>query len=55
MDPKHAGGVVIYYNDPLTAHNESAPWSDAGGIWNAWQNNGDPDGAGWWLVISRLK
>jgi len=52
MDPKHAGVVVIHYNDPLTAHNESAPWSGHGGVWDAWQNNGDPNGSGWWLVIS---
>ncbi len=35
----------------LPAHNESAPWSGHAGVWNAWQNNGDPGGAGWWLVI----
>jgi len=51
MDSKHVGMVIIHYNDPLTAHNESAPWSGHAGVWNAWQNNGDPGGAGWWLVI----
>ena len=55
MDLKHPDVIVIYYNDPLTARNESALWSGAGGVWNAWQNNGDPDGAGWWLAISASK
>jgi len=52
MDSKYADVVMIHYNDPLTAHNESAPWLGRGGVWNAWQNNSDPDGSGWWLVIS---
>ena len=52
MDSKHVGVIMIHYNDPLTAHNESAPWSGKAGVWNAWQNNGDPGGAGWWLTIS---
>lgn len=44
--------VTIYYNDPLTGRNESAPWDGKNGVWNAWKNNGDPGGSGWWLVIS---
>jgi hypothetical protein len=51
MDSKHTDVVIIHYNDSLTAHNESASWSGHAGVWNAWQNNGDPGGAGWWLVI----
>jgi hypothetical protein len=51
MDSKDDKGAVISYNNPLTARSESAFWSGKQGVWNAWQNNGDPGGAGWWLVI----
>ena len=51
-DPNGADAVTIYYNDLLTGSSNSAPWSGEAGIWNAWQNNPDPDGAGWWLVLS---
>ncbi len=44
--------VTVYYNNPLTGRNESAPWDGNNGVWNAWKNNGDPGGSGWWLVIS---
>lgn len=44
--------ITVYYNDPLTGRNESAPWDGNNGVWNAWQHNGDPGGAGWWLVIA---
>jgi hypothetical protein len=52
FDPNNGNAVTIYYNNPLTGKNESAPWDGNNGVWNAWQNNGDPGGAGWWLVIS---
>lgn len=42
---------MIHYNDPLTGAKESATWSGSQGVWNAWQNNGDPGGPGWWLTI----
>lgn len=45
------GEVVVYYNDPFTGIQDSALWSAPAGIWNAWQNNGDPGGPGWWLAI----
>jgi hypothetical protein len=48
-DNKYA--ITIYYNDPLTGKNRSAPWFGDGGIWNAWRRNGDPGGSGWWLSI----
>ncbi len=43
--------VVVHYNDPFTGIKDSALWSAPQGIWNAWQNNGDPGGPGWWLAI----
>jgi hypothetical protein len=51
-DANNGNAITIYYNNPLTGKNESAPWDGKNGVWNAWQNNGDPGGAGWWLVIS---
>jgi len=51
IDPERENGIAIHYNDPLTGSLESASWSGAEGIWNAWQNNGDPGGPGWWLAI----
>jgi hypothetical protein len=56
IDPSNDKLVVtVHYNNPLTGRNESAPWDGKTGIWNAWQKNGDPGGAGWWLVISPQK
>jgi hypothetical protein len=52
VDPENE--VIIHYNDPLTGTKELAAWSGAEGIWNAWQNNGDPGGPGWWLTIPPL-
>ena len=54
-DPDHEGVVIIHYNNPLTARNESARWDGKGGVWNAWQNNDDPGGSGWWMVIHSPK
>lgn len=51
IDEKQNGAATIYYNDPLTARNESAHWDGRFGVWNAWQNNGDPGGDGWWMTI----
>jgi hypothetical protein len=48
-DNKYA--ITIYYNEPLTGKKKSAPWYGDGGLWNAWHNNGDPGGSGWWLSI----
>ena len=50
--PEIQGAYIIHYNNPLTARNESARWEGREGIWNAWQNNGDPGGSGWWMTIS---
>lgn len=50
-DPNRNNAVVIHYNDPLTGTKGSADWEGSEGVWNAWQTNGDPGGAGWWLVI----
>ena len=50
--PKKPGVYIIHYNDPLTARTESARWDGKGGIWEAWRNNGDPGGSGWWMTIS---
>ena len=51
VDPARGNAVVIHYNDPLTGTKESADWYGTEGVWNAWQNNGDPGGSGWWMVI----
>jgi uncharacterized protein YkvS len=53
VDPNRGNAIVIHYNDPLTGTKESADWEGSQGVWNAWQTNGDPGGAGWWLVIPR--
>ena len=52
VDPNRDDAIVIHYNDPLTGGYESAEWAGNEGVWNAWKNNGDPGGSGWWLVIS---
>jgi hypothetical protein len=52
MDPNRNNEIVIHYNDPLTGTKESDNWSGGEGVWKAWQNNGDPGGPGWWMVIS---
>jgi len=51
-DPNRQDVIVVHYNDPLTGTMETADWSGDEGIWHAWQNNGDPGGPGWWMVIS---
>ena len=51
-DPNRENAIVIHYNDPLTGTQEIDDWSGREGVWNAWQNNGDPGGPGWWMVIS---
>jgi hypothetical protein len=52
VDVARGDAVIIHYNDPLTGTRESADWLGPQGVWNAWRTNGDPGGAGWWLVIS---
>ena len=52
IDANRGNTVVIHYNDPLTGLQSAADWLGPQGVWNAWQTNGDPGGAGWWLVIS---
>ena len=52
IDPNRENAIVIHYNDPLTGTQEIDDWSGREGVWNAWQNNGDPGGPGWWMVIS---
>lgn len=54
VDPPRENAIIIHYNDPLTGTRESDDWLGANGVWNAWKNNGDPGGPGWWLVISPL-
>jgi hypothetical protein len=51
VDPNGGNVVIIHYNDPLTGTKESAGWAGDQGVWKAWQNNRDPAGSGWWLVI----
>lgn len=52
FDTARNNAVIIHYNDPLTGTAESADWNGSQGVWNAWQTNGDPGGAGWWMVLS---
>ncbi|RPI93384.1 MAG: hypothetical protein EHM40_10055 [Chloroflexi bacterium] len=52
VDPSRDDAVIIHYNDPLTGTKKADDWAGSEGVWNAWQTNGDPGGAGWWLVIS---
>jgi len=52
VDADRNNAVIIHYNDPLTGTQESDEWAGSQGVWNAWRTNGDPGGAGWWLVIS---
>jgi hypothetical protein len=52
VDPQRGNAIVIHYNDPLTGTKESADWAGSEGVWNAWRNNADPGGPGWWMVIS---
>jgi hypothetical protein len=52
VDPDRNNAVIIHYNDPLTGTQEADDWAGPEGVWNAWRTNGDPGGAGWWLVIS---
>jgi hypothetical protein len=52
VDPDRNNAVVIHYNDPLSGTQKADDWSGAQGVWNAWLTNGDPGGAGWWMVIS---
>ncbi len=52
IDSKNSNAVRIHYNDPLTGRNRSSDWLGGEGIWNAWKNNRDPGGSGWWMMIS---
>lgn len=52
VDVPRGNTLVIHYNDPLTGTRETDDWLGEGGVWNAWIDNGDPGGPGWWLVIS---
>ncbi len=49
---KNPNKTKIHFNDPLTGTNRWGYWLGGSGVWNAWRNNGDPGGAGWWMVIS---
>ncbi len=51
IDDKNPNKTKILFNDPLTGTNRWGYWLGGEGVWNAWQNNGDPGGAGWWMVI----
>ncbi len=52
IDPKNPNKTKFYFNDPLTGTNRWGYWLGGEGVWHAWQTNGDPGGAGWWMVIS---
>lgn len=53
LDAGNANVVLIHYNNPLTGRSESARWDGTDGLWNAWQNNPDPGGSGWWMTLSQ--
>src|SRR6266487_123663 len=55
VDQNRDSTIIIHYNDPLTGTKELSNWASSKGVWNAWQNNGDPGGAGWWMVIPPQK
>lgn len=52
VDPNQGNAIRVHFNDPFTGTQEITPWAGKEGVWNAWRHNGDPGGAGWWLVIS---
>lgn len=52
VDAARNNAIVIHYNDPLSGTQKADDWLGDGGVWNAWLTNGDPGGAGWWMVIS---
>jgi hypothetical protein len=52
IDSKNPNKTKIYFNDPQTGRNRSAYWLGIEGVWNAWKNNGDPGGSGWWMMIT---
>lgn len=52
VDPSRNNAIIIHFNDPLTGTQQSGDWEGSEGVWNAWWTNGDPGGAGWWMVIS---
>lgn len=51
VDVTRNNTIVIHYNDPLSGTQKADDWLGDGGVWNAWLTNGDPGGAGWWMVI----
>ena len=51
VDPKNPNKTKIHFNDPLTGTNRSAYWLGIEGFWHGWQNNSDPGGQGWWMVL----
>jgi hypothetical protein len=51
IDSKNPNKTKIYFNDPLTGKNRWGYWLGIEGVWNGWQNNGDPNGSGWWMMI----
>lgn len=54
IDPDNPNATRIYYNDPLMKESRSSYWLGREGIWNAWMDNGDPGGAGWWMIVYSL-
>jgi hypothetical protein len=51
IDSKNPNKTKILFNDPLTGTNRWGYWLGIEGVWNAWKNNGDPGGSGWWMMI----
>ena len=53
LDPNDPDSILIHFNNPFSGQIESARWGGETGVWHAWQNNPDPGGAGWWLVMTK--
>jgi hypothetical protein len=41
--------ISIHYNDPLDGEQKTYKWGRS--FQNAWINNQDEDGGGWWLAL----
>jgi RHS repeat-associated protein len=48
-DSNNGNTAIIKFNNPLSGLNEPSNWNN---VWKSWNGNSDPNGQGWWLVIS---
>jgi hypothetical protein len=52
IDIKNPNKTKIYFNDSQTGTKRWGYWLGVEGVWNAWKNNSDPGGSGWWMMIT---